>query len=409
MSLNKKIAIVGAGTSGYFSVLYFCTKYPNYDIHWIYPENNNPIGVGEGTVPQVTEFLNDLGITFKDIIKTVDGSLKLGIKFENFVPETFYHAFGIDEDEAAKIEYFMEHNIVPENIEDYDISFHFNVANLAKFFDTWFERFNNLTIERRTVTSTDEVNCDWFIDCTGFKRAFVNEHYSDNFMPIDNFVPNNKALVYRTSIPEHKRSIYTTCIGMKHGWVWNIPLREQIGIGYVHDSAYNVKDEFLDYLEQEGFGRPEVREVNMVTGRNKNHYKKLIDKHIVSVGLSSSFIEPLEATGLYLTVFSIEQLDKLMHEQISSEEYNNLVNFEFDVIVDFIAAHYKFSHNSNEYWDFYKTLPIELYRLNHAFPNRSWDCILRKDSKKITKEQIKELNNTKPYVEWLKDKGYITV
>ena len=65
----SNIAVIGAGTSGYLSVLYFCTRYPEYNITWIYPEDNVTIGVGESTVPQVAEFLEDLGITPKEIIK----------------------------------------------------------------------------------------------------------------------------------------------------------------------------------------------------------------------------------------------------------------------------------------------------------------------------------------------------
>lgn len=381
--MSKKIAVVGAGTSGYLSVLYFCTKYPEHNITWIYPKDNVTIGVGEGTVPQVTEFLLDLGITFEHIINDIGGSLKLGVKFEKFNSTSFIHPFGESDEEASMIEYMIEHNRVPENIQSYDISFHFSVANLATFLDAWFERFNNLTIQRKTVESVDNVDCDWLIDCTGFKRAFVNKYYTDNFLSIDHLIPNNKALVYRTKIPEYKRFSYTTCIGMDNGWVWNIPLRDEIGIGYVHHDIYDVKEEFLNYLDSEGFGRPEIREVNFASGRNKNHFKDLGNKKIVSVGLSSSFVEPLEATGLYLTVFGIQYLDKLIHGFITSDEYNNKVNYEFDVIVDFIVAHYKFGYRNNNYWNFYKNLPIELYRENYAFPKRSWKYILQEETLKF--------------------------
>jgi len=407
--MNKTIAIVGAGTSGYLTVLYFCTKYPQYKIKWIYPEHNETIGVGEGTVPQVTEFLNELGITFKHIINDVGGSLKLGIKLENFLSHDFFHPFGGPDTEAAEIVYIMENNKIPENIESYDISFHFSVANFAKFLDKWFERFNNLTIERQTVHSVEEINCDWLIDCTGFKKAFVNKYYDDNFVSIESLVPNNKALVYRTAIPEHKRVAYTTCKAMKYGWIWNIPLKDEIGIGYVHQDKFEVKEEFINYLEDEGFGRPDVREVNMITGRNKNHYKDLGNKKIVSVGLSSAFIEPLEATGLYFTAFSIRKLDQLIHNDITSEEYNDSLNLEFDVTIDFIIAHYKFSHHNNDYWNHYKNIPIKLYQPNAAFPERSWGYILQDKSKipTISFDQISKFEKSGTYTQWLEK--YITV
>lgn len=402
--MSKTIAVIGAGTSGYMSTLYFCTKYPHYKIKWIYPENNVTIGVGEGTVPQVTNFFRECGITADHIIKEIGGSLKLGIKFEGFLPQDYFHPFGGASSEAPELVYMMENNKIPENIESYDIAFHFSVANLAKFLDKWFEKFNNLTIERRTVESVEEVDCDWLIDCTGFKRAFVNKYYENNFVPIDKSVPNNKALVYRTTIPEHKRFSYTTSRAMDHGWIWNIPLRDEIGIGYVHDSKFDVKNEFLDYLEKEGFGRPEVREVNMVTGRNRYHYKDLGNKKLVSIGLSSAFIEPLEATGLYFTAFSIKQLDLLIHERLTPAMYNRNINYEFDVTVDFIVAHYKFSHRDNDYWNHYKNVPIELYRRNNCFPRASWAYILQDHDKipRTTNDHLAKLDSGQTYASWLK-------
>jgi len=86
MQTNKTnaIAVVGAGTTGYLTTLYLCKNYPDLNVRWIYPENNKPIGVGEATVPEVTEFLKDLDIDIKVIINELNGSLKLGIRFEDF-------------------------------------------------------------------------------------------------------------------------------------------------------------------------------------------------------------------------------------------------------------------------------------------------------------------------------------
>jgi len=405
----KTIAVVGAGSSGYLTVLYFCTKYPEYKVTWIYPENNQPIGVGEGTVPQLLSFFKDSGISLRNLIEDIGGSLKLGIKFENFRPNTIYNPFGGPPAEKFELAYMIEHDKIPDNIEDYDIAIHISVAKLSKFLDKWFERFENLAIERRTVESVDEVDCDWLIDCTGFKKTFVNRYHADNFKSIDHLISNNKALVYRTTIPEHKRVGYTTCIGMKHGWVWNIPLKDEIGIGYVHSDQYDVKEEFLDYLEREGFGRPELREVPMLTGRNKRHCVDLGNKKIIAVGLSSAFIEPLEATGLKFTLDGIKCLEKLILGNITIDQYDEYINREFDITLDFIIAHYKFSHHSNDYWSAFKDIPIELYSRNSTFFIGSWAYILQENTV-FPEPSLEEKNNIKAkhkddktYAEWFKN------
>lgn len=103
-------------------------------------------------------------------------------------------------------------------------------------------------------------------------------------------------------------------------------------------------------------------------------------------------------------MFGIQKLDLLIHERMSPEEYNSSLNYEFDVTVDFIVAHYKFSHHDNDYWNFYKNVSIELYRPNNAFPIRSWGYILRDKSKipKITEEQISKFKDADSYYEWYK-------
>ena len=402
----RRIAVVGAGTSGYLTVLYYCTKYPAYDIEWIYPQDNITIGVGEGTVPDVLDFFSDMGITMEDIINKVGGSLKLGVKFEGFYNQDYFHPFGKTDEDAASLEYVMSNNKIPDNITSYnDIAAHFSVSSLTKFLDNWFTRFGNLTITRKTVTDKNEVNCDVFIDCTGFKRSFVNEFYTDNTKEVT--LPNNAALVYRMPIQEQYRFAYTTCKAMQYGWSWNIPLKEEIGIGYVHNDKFDVLSEFVDYISKNfnpNITEQDIRKVKMITGRNINHYKEIDNTIYASIGLSSAFIEPMEATGLYLTVFGIKELDRYIHGKISGEEFNDLVNNEFDTIVDFIVAHYKFSHKQNDYWNTYKKIDIETYRENNIFPKRSWNYILQENLPELSVERMLKLRHGKKYSEWLNAK-----
>lgn len=409
LSENRKptrIAVVGAGTSGYLSVLYFCTKYPEYNIEWIYPKDNNPIGVGEGTVPDVLDFFNEMGITVEDIITKIGGSLKLGVKFEEFYKQDYFHPFGKTDDDAASLEFVMQNNKIPDNITSYnDIAAHFSVANLAKFLDEWFNKFDNLKITRKLITDKDEVDCDVFIDCTGFKRSFINQFYKDNTKEVK--LPNNAALVYRMPIDEQTRFAYTTCRAMEYGWSWNIPLAQEIGIGYVHNDKFDVMVEFIDYIRANfnpDVTSNDIRKVKMITGRNINHYKEVDNTIYASIGLSSAFIEPMEATGLYLSVFGIKELDRYIHGEISGEEFNTLVNNEFDTIVDFIVAHYKFSHRQNDYWDSYKNIAIQKYKENNIFPKRSWNYILQENLPKLPVERMLKLRHGKDYSRWFNEK-----
>ena len=321
----------------------------------------------------------------------MDGGLKLGIKFENFYNGDHYHPFGNTDAEAAEIEYMMKNNKVPTDILDYkDISGHFDVGTLAKYLDSIFETYDNLTITRKTIQDFNLPH-DWIVDCTGFSKKDVTLN-----------IPNNSALVYRTDKPINQYP-YTTCRAMDYGWCWNIPLRFKTSVGYVHDDKHNVQEEFIKYLK-EHFGidadPKDIRKVDMITGRKSKH----VNNNIISVGLASSFIEPIESTGLYLTIFGIRNALNVIQRNITAKEYDDLINEEFDAVADFIVAHYKFSTNSNEYWDRYKNLDCNLYRTNNLFPIRSWNYILQKDFPKIDAKGILKLRNGKTYKDWLNEK-----
>jgi tryptophan halogenase len=418
---TDRITVIGAGTSGYLTVLYLCTKFPNKHITWIYPEINQPIGVGEASVPEVQEFLNTLGICLDDVIRNCNGNFKIGVKFVDWWKKghTFYHPFGLTDTESLELEYMMQNNRIPDNLlTDYhDLASHFDVKLLTAYLDQHFTKFNNLTIERKFVNSLEEVVDTVVVDCTGFNKSFINQIDPNNFVSITDIIPNNQVFVYRADYLDKsvQQVPYTTMIAQDYGWIWNIPLADKITYGYVHNSKYDVRQSFIDYVETQvgPIDASKVNTVAMTTGRNKNHILHTDNKTVCSVGLSSCFIEPLEATGLYLTIFGIRLLGQYIEHELTDNVYNETYNNEFDAVLDFVVAHYKYSERDNEYWRHYNNLDIALYKSNGIFPARSWDYIIAgfKDTPrelKIKAESILKLRKGLPFNEWMKNAGYST-
>lgn len=420
MALQKnrninRIAIVGAGTSGYLTAFYLAKNYPSKDIVWIYPHENDPIGVGEALIPDVSHFLNDLGITHRDIIKHCNGTLKLGIKFDGFNQEgeTFTFPFGVGQLEkynATSLDRMIETKRVPHNIFEYkDISVHFRSPDLLSYMDTLVSQFSNLTIIRKTANASDLVDFDLIVDSTGFKRAIAN--WADNFVDLSDTIPNNQALVYRHEYTDKLMQCtpYSTFKAAESGWIWNIPLGDQLAVGYVHNNHFNVIDEFVDYLESKFFisiNRADIRTVTMKTGRNKIHLRD----NIVAVGLSSSFIEPIESTGLYLTTAALQRLSKYINGDINQQQYNDETNAEYDSIVNFILAHYKYSKRSNQYWDFYKSAQVVDWKSIEIFPKQAWGYILsgfRDDVERprdpMNTVEFIDIQRGKEYYKWLEN------
>lgn len=414
--IRDGITIIGGGTTGYLTTLYIAKNYPDTQVEWIYPEVNNPIGVGEATVPDVTHFLEDLGIDIKKILRDINGSLKLGVKFTDFNKgESFCHPFGNTESESAELKKCMEDCTVPSDILDYsEIAGHFDVRQLMEYLDTVIPSIPNVTIKRKFVNSFDEIDNKTIIDCTGFSKSLMKEIVPNNFVDISDKIPNNRAIVYRSEYQDRSKQQvpYTHAVAKDFGWVWEIPLKDTIAFGYVHDGKYDVKAEFIEHLKTHFDTVQEdlITEIPMITGRNKKHIVEHNGKTIIALGLSSFFIEPIESTGLYLVAYGIKMVNEYFRGRIDAEEYDRVYNYEFDVILDFIVAHYKFSDRSNDYWSAYKNIDVELYRENNIFPKRSWSFILSgfkqaEFTPTINVAGYMRVRNGQPFHKWITDES----
>jgi tryptophan halogenase len=386
----KNITIVGGGSSGYLTAMYLANRYPSTNFTWIFPEENMPIGVGEAIVPNVSEFMREFGVTVEDILRYAEGTLKIGIKFVNFNPgEEFNFPSGPGFDIFDEI--IKQHKIPYNIIDDNGLSVHFNASKVLKYFDTIIHRFSNLKVIRDNVDKEKLTGHDLLIDCTGFKRIVAD--WPNNFISIQDKIPNDQAFVYRADYTNREKQMvpYTIAHAMDNGWTWNIPLRDQLSMGYVHHSKFDVKQEFVDYIEnkmQQKIDPNKIVTVKMKIGRNKIHMKD----NVVAIGLSSCFIEPLASTGLYITTSSVKRLCEYIDGNITEDDYNQQMNNEYDSLVNFVIAHYKYSNRNNEYWSHYKTVPVEKYRPIDIFPTEAWDFILSGFKQNQNSVSLKNIN-----------------
>jgi tryptophan halogenase len=412
----QKITIAGGGTTGYLTAFHMAKTYPDKEITWYFPEDNNPIGVGEALVPKTTKFMDNLGITTKDIIKHCNGALKLGIRFRDFnqIGEHFDFPFGQGEAEqfnTSAIKFMMDHNKIPDNICDYpDISVHWRAVDILKYMDTLTYQFTNIKIIRQSTTLVELAGTyDLLIDCSGFAKKFSD--WPNNFKTISDKIPNNKAYSWRGPYTDKSKQMFpgTVAQAMDHGWIWQISLGDQLALGYVHDSKYDVKQEFIDYIENYmgvKVDPGEIDTIHMRTGRNIDHIKN----NIVAIGLSACFVEPLESSGIWLTTEGILTLCKYIDGKIDEHTYSDHMNRRFDWIVDFLVAHYKYSKRNNKYWNFYKNVEFEKHVDTEIgmFSATSWDFILSgflddvsPPREKVDVKELIKIQKSLTYAEWL--------
>jgi tryptophan halogenase len=188
----------------------------------------------------------------------------------------------------------------------------------------------------------------------------------------------------------------TNATTLSSGWVWNIPLWNRIGTGYVYSSKFlseeEAEKEFKEYLINDRdvpHDREEIENLKAFHVKiNPGIHERNWVKNVVAIGLSNGFIEPLESTGLMLTHQTIFELLKSLQRR--NCRVNNYDKSIFNVSVrsvmqqfsGFIAAHFALSERDDTpYW---KYVTEELDYTNDD--STEWNVITKLIPLEVTKD-----------------------
>jgi tryptophan halogenase len=196
-------------------------------------------------------------------------------------------------------------------------------------------------IEAVVLAGGERIEGDLFIDCSGFRGLLIEQTLHTGYEDWTHWLPCDRAL----AVPCEKTgpaTPYTRASARAAGWQWRIPLQHRLGNGYVYSSAYISDDEVHRTLMSNLDGRAlaEPRLLKFTTGRRK----KFWNKNCVALGLAGGFMEPLEATSIYLIQSGVGRLINLMPDRNFSpvliDRFNKQSVFEFERIRDFLILHY---------------------------------------------------------------------
>lgn len=395
----NKIVVLGGGTAGWITALMMQKYFPEKDITVVESEEIGILGAGEGTTPDFVKMLSVLEIDITEIIKYCDGSFKIGITFTNWNGDgnSYFHSFGncfFDEleDEAQKLknycvgngipiqQYLMGHHLVnnsriPFFVNKNDglldthglFALHFNARKLAVYLKTVAESRGVKRVEGRVVkvenNNREEIDHlvletgqtvpgDFFFDCSGFARLLIGKHYSTEWISYHDRLPLDTALPF--FVPHDNKNLkpHTEAIAMKYGWCWKIPVKDRYGCGYVYDSEYidheQAVAEIKEYFGEELTSNP--KSFKFKAGM----YRDTIVKNCMAVGLSQSFVEPLEATSIWaacinLRHFAMYRLFDNRTEQMV-KMFNESARRINEQIVNFLYIHYLTKRSDSDFW-----------------------------------------------------------
>jgi len=147
---------------------------------------------------------------------------------------------------------------------------------------------------------------------------------------------------------------------MSSGWAWEIPTQERRGNGYVFSSQFMDEETAAEDLSKlTGYSLDKHRYFKFDPGYLKNPWVK----NCCAVGLSSSFVEPLEATSIGSTIQQIRALIPHLASYAPSYKhsqtyYNKTMSSVMDNILTMIRLHYISDRRDTPFWQATSEMPI---------------------------------------------------
>lgn len=399
----KNIVILGGGTAGWMSahLMAACWQTLGINITLIESRALGIIGVGEGSTPQLKSFFDFLGFAENQWMPKCNATYKNGITFAGWSSkpgfDSYFHAFESEVDFKTQPAFFYncemrrkgvniyahpdtfylnsiltKKNLAPIEHDNFPFKvsygYHFDAALLGEFLhEQGLKRGSRHidakvesacvdeqgNIESLILDSREIIKADFFVDCTGFSSQLLQRTLKVPFINFEENLFNDSAVTIATPKQENFKP-QTVSTAKTNGWVWNIPLANRSGNGYVYSSSYCSADDaetelrqHLNMLDSD----VQARHIKMKVGQVEQHWYR----NCLAVGLSQGFIEPLEATALHLVQETIQGFIDAYElgnfTDINQQKFNHRINEKFEGIRDYIVAHYVLnSRQDSNYW-----------------------------------------------------------
>ena len=136
---------------------------------------------------------------------------------------------------------------------------------------------------------------------------------------------------------------------MDYGWMWRIPVYGRWGNGYVFSNNYIDKDQAKQEIEKKLGREIEIaRNIKFDPGKlNKSWIG-----NCCAIGLSSNFVEPLEATSIGTAIAQAFLLRDFIfnYKQEDINDYNHKIDLIMENVRDFIFLHYMIDKEDSPFW-----------------------------------------------------------
>jgi hypothetical protein len=389
-----KIVIVGGGTAGWIAAYFISKSQPKkHNITVIESSKLGIIGAGEGSTGTMIELLNgsyfDYTVDIDKFLQETDGTKKMGIYHKNWNGRGYGYFAPIDSSPSwyQYQDYIFKYvlskygrekmhlsSLIGLEFENqsYDKTYacHFDGHKVGQFFkricledgvSVVDDIINNINLDENKniiaigLENHQVVTGDFFIDCTGFSRLLMKE-LKVNWKSYAEYLPVNTAMPFILDYKDGEIPLpMTSATALSAGWMWDIPLKTRRGCGYVFDKKFITREAAQEEIETY-LGRKikPIKWIEFESGRSEVFWKN----NVLTLGLASAFVEPLEATSIHSTIIQLllftkeylSETNNITSTLYNIESYNIKITRLYDSIMEFISFHYQGGRNDTPFW-----------------------------------------------------------
>ena len=452
----RSVLIVGGGTAGWLTAANLAQSFNSKEqgattVTLIESPDIPTVGVGEGTWPTMRATLQKLGIKEDEFLRSCNATFKQGTKFFNWQHSdqsgSYHHLFTSisDPTQFNLAPYWLQDNagegvpyaravsaqgsiaelgLAPKKITSkpyeglLNYAYHLDAGKFAELLKS--HAINKLGVQHisanvcdvklnedgaiaAVITDTAGIQrADFYIDCTGFQSLLLGKAMGVGFHSVADTLLTDYAVTIQVPY-NHADAPINACThstAQAAGWIWDIGLTNRRGVGYVYCSKYVSHEEAENTLRRYIGPQAEnltARKLQM----NVGYRQKFWHKNCVAVGLSAAFVEPLEASAIFL----IEAAANMIADQLptlkanlplAEKKFNASFLFRWQKTIDFIKLHYALSERSEPFWlaaratqlippslqellQMWHTQPVSAYDFSHVyepFPMESYQYVL---------------------------------
>ncbi|MFO1033385.1 MAG: tryptophan halogenase family protein [Hyphomicrobiales bacterium] len=399
----SRFVIVGGGTAGWLAALMLQDalrrRTINASITVVESSKIPTIGVGEGTTAVFRQMLKYFSLDEFSFLKETGATIKFGIRHKDWrrlghhydgpiddphlvleppgnTPQSYLDIFSVAEGRPVKdthvFSYLLDQNKAPfarkadgtlVPVSPFHHAYHFDQALAGKWLRKNAKGIATLDAEvtgvkrnaqtgdiEALVTGEGDVPGDFFFDCTGFRRGLITKELGGQWLSYRDRLPVNRAMPFWVDLKEGEEiSPYTLAWAQKSGWLWSIPTAQRYGCGYVYSDEFTSPDQAKAEIESVlGHAIEPRNDLRFDIGRQKEPWLH----NCLALGLSSSFLEPLEATSIHGTLVQLMVFSNL-HLGCTAEDramFNAFAGRQVDDFRDFINMHYVSERRDTPFW-----------------------------------------------------------